>query len=79
VDAYGGLHPFGSAPYEPVSGYYPGWDIIRGVVAIQTVNGLGGYTLDAFGGLHQFGAAPNMASAYFPGEELAVGIVLPGT
>ena len=30
LDAYGALHPFGSAPNVPASAYWSGWDIARG-------------------------------------------------
>jgi hypothetical protein len=75
VDLYGGLHPFGDAPYLAASAYYPGLDLARGVAVNSS--GQGGYVLDAYGGLHPFGDAPWLpVSAYWPGQDLAVAVVL---
>jgi hypothetical protein len=77
VDAYGGLHPFGSAGYEPVSGYYAGWDIITGVAASSVT---GGYTVDAYGGLHPYGTAPYLnVTGYYPGQDIIEGVVFTPT
>ncbi len=32
LDGWGGVHPFGGAPSVVVTGYWPGWDIVRGLV-----------------------------------------------
>ncbi|MBK5289940.1 MAG: hypothetical protein JJE46_15905 [Acidimicrobiia bacterium] len=49
----------------------------RGVVAAP---GGGGYTLDGFGGLHPFGGAPALrGGAYWPGWDVARGVVLDRT
>ena len=59
------------------SGYWPGWDIARGVALDPA--GAGGYVLDAFGGLHPFGGAPARAIAsYWPGRDIARGVALIG-
>ena len=77
ADGWGGIHPFGAAaPGATATGYWPGWNAIRGIVTIpggQT----GGYTLDLWGGLHQFGGAPGrMSTGYWPGWDIARGIAL---
>jgi hypothetical protein len=79
VDAYGGLHPYGDAPYESVAGaYYPGFNIIRGVV-LDTCDpsGHSGWTVDGYGGMHQFGAAPYVSvyGGYYPGWDIIRGAV----
>ena len=79
VDEYGGLHPYGDAPYESVAGaYYPGFNIIRGV-ALDTCDpsGHSGWTVDGYGGMHQFGAAPYVSvyGGYYPGFDIIRGAV----
>jgi hypothetical protein len=78
VDVYGGLHPYGDAPYEAVSAYYPGWNIIRGVVLDACdPSGHSGWTVDGYGGMHQFGAAPfvTVYGGYYPGWDVIRGVV----
>jgi hypothetical protein len=59
VDVYGGLHPYGDAPYEGVSAYYPGWNIVRGATLNACdPSGHSGWTVGGYGGMHQFGGAP---------------------
>jgi hypothetical protein len=75
LDLYGGVHPFGAAPAVQVSGYWPGWAIVRGIAVDP--DGPGGYVLDAFGGLHQFGGAPPMGTTgYWKGWDIARGVAL---
>ena len=75
VDAYGGVHAFGGAPPAAASGYWPGWDVARGIAADD--DGPGGWVVDAFGGLHPFGGAPRVAaSSYWPGWDIARGIAV---
>jgi hypothetical protein len=51
VDAWGGIHGFGSAKVVAASAYWPGWDIVRGIA----IDGHGnGTVLDAWGGRHPF-------------------------
>jgi hypothetical protein len=78
VDEYGGLHPYGNAPYEAVSAYYPGWDIVVGVVLDACdPSGQSGWTVDGYGGMHQFGAAPYVSvyGGYYPGWDIIRGAV----
>jgi hypothetical protein len=74
VDAFGGIHPFGSAPAIAPSGYWPGWDIVTGIAMAS--GGTGAYTLDGFGGVHPAGGAPSLTvSGYWPGWDIAIGLV----
>ncbi|MEA2645646.1 MAG: hypothetical protein QOE92_729, partial [Chloroflexota bacterium] len=76
-DGWGGVHAFGAAAPAVASGYWPGWDIARGIAVCP--GGAGGYTLDGWGGLHRFGNAPPVADgghAYWPGWNIARGVVL---
>jgi hypothetical protein len=51
-------------------GYWPGWDIARGV-SFLAGSSTAGYTVDGWGGLHPFGGAPVVAAlGYFPGKDL---------
>lgn len=76
LDAYGGLHPFGGVPALTSTGYWPGWDITRGLAL--DASGRGGVVLDGFGGLHAFGAAhlPRRLPPYWSGWDIARGITL---
>jgi hypothetical protein len=77
VDAYGGLHPFGSAGYEPVSGYFGGQSLICGVVASWAT---GGYTVDEYGLLHPYGTAPYLpVSGFYPGSDVIAAAVFSAT
>jgi hypothetical protein len=78
VDAYGGLHAYGNAPYEVVSADYPGWNIVRGVVLDACdPTGNSGWTVDGYGGMHPFGAAPYVSvyGGYYPGWDIIRGAV----
>jgi len=75
ADAFGGIHPFGGAPGGLSGGYWPGWDIVRGIA--MNPNGDGGYLLDGFGGLHPLGgAAGGVSAGYWRGWDIARGVVL---
>ena len=75
IDAWGGLHPFGSAPKITQGGYWPGWDIARDVII--NPNGPGGWVLDGWGGLSPFnGAPPVNISRYWPGWDIARGAAI---
>ncbi|MEP6624205.1 MAG: VCBS repeat-containing protein, partial [Acidimicrobiia bacterium] len=76
LDAFGGLHPFGGTRPLATTGYWPGWDITRGVAL--DASGQGGVVLDGFGGLHSFGAAhlPRRLPPYWSGWDIARGITL---
>ena len=75
LDGWGGLHPFGSAPPVSSPGWWPGWDIARGVVTFPGTNS--GYTLDGWGGVHSFGSAPVVwSSSYWPGWDIARSLAL---
>ncbi|MGZ4794519.1 MAG: FG-GAP repeat domain-containing protein [Acidimicrobiia bacterium] len=76
LDAFGGIHEFGGAPVLTGGGYWPGWDITRGIALDPS--GRGGLVLDGYGGVHPFGAsrAPRSGLPYWPGHDVARGIVL---
>ena len=81
VDGFGGLHGWSagcqSAPTGFVGGgYWPGWDIVRGVASLP---GSAGVTADAYGGVHGFtfgdGSMPKIVSSdYWSGQDIARGI-----
>ena len=77
LDGWGGVHSYGSAPAVGASGYWPGWDIARGI-ALCPENHNHGYTLDGWGGIHPFGspALPAVNTSYWQGWDIARGIVL---
>jgi hypothetical protein len=73
LNAYGGLQPAGGQAAVNHSGYWAGWQIIRGAA----VNGSAGYVLDGWGGLHPFGGAPVASGyGYWPGWDIARGVVI---
>jgi len=81
LDMYGGIHGFGYAPPVRNAALFAG-DLARGMVLLpgSRRGHVAGYTLDAFGGLHPFGGAqPVQASAYWPGKDIARGLVLAPT
>ena len=74
LDGWGGVHPFGGAAPVRQTAYWPQFDIAKKMVILP--DGSGGYVLDGFGGLHPFSIGsslppPPMASAYWPGMNLA--------
>jgi hypothetical protein len=83
LDGWGGLHPYCGAPsVTSQDGYWPNWDIARGVVQRPSDNAAG-YVLDGYGGVHEFaaGVTPplhrgNGTHAYWPGWDIARGIAL---
>lgn len=75
VDAYGGIHAFGTAPPKATSIYRAGWDIVRGIAVNR--DGQGGYVLDGWGGLHPYGnAAPVATPVYWQGWDIARAVIL---
>jgi hypothetical protein len=87
LDGFGLIHPYGPATFDiPLSNcaYWPGWDIARGIVMIQSGldAGQSGYVLDGFGGVHPWWApgAPQppavSINAYWPGWDIARGFVI---
>ena len=57
LDAYGGVHRYGSATSLPGGGpYWVGWDIARSLAI--TPQGTGYTILDGFGGIHRVGTTP---------------------
>jgi hypothetical protein len=82
LDGWGALHPFGDSTAVSGSGYWPGWDITRGISALRASSATqwSGYVLDGWGGLHGFsvgGAAmpPGISgNAYWPGWSIARGL-----
>ncbi len=84
LDAYGGLHAFGTPALtigqEP---YFPGLDIARDFVFLPS--GTGGYELDGYGGIHPFSIGANALPPqpgqypYYPGKDLAKKITILST
>lgn len=81
LDAFGGLHTFGSLSTS--AGQYPyfsGNDIARDLVFLP--DGTGGYELDGYGGIHPFSLGANAMPAapgqypYFAGHDVAKKITL---
>jgi hypothetical protein len=74
VDGFGGIHPFGNAPAITPTGYWPNWDIVRGITVAY--GGTGAYTLDAYGMVHPAGGAPVLGvTSYLSGSSLFCGLV----
>ena len=74
LDGWGGIHPFGGAAATHGGPYWPGWKIAKKMIILP--DGSGGYVLDGWGGLHAFAIGngampPPMATAYWPGNDLA--------
>ena len=70
--------PIGAVSKEPAINH-PGHTAIPGGLGRGVAAGAlgGGYELDGYGGLHRFGGAPRfVASAYWPGWDIARGVVL---
>jgi hypothetical protein len=75
LDAFGGLHRFGSASPLAPGGSWHGWDIARGLAL--NPDGSSGYVLDGFGGLHPVGGAKRVTNGpYWRGWDVARGVVL---
>ena len=74
VDSSGGLWAFGGASTLNSSGYWRGWDIVRGMAMNR--DGKGGYVLDGFGGLWPFGNAKRITGPYWPNMDIARGVAL---
>jgi PQQ-like domain len=50
VEAFGGVHPFGTAGPSTYTNYTSGQDTARGITYVPSLSG--GYVLDAYGGVH---------------------------
>lgn len=79
LDGYGGLHSYNGAPPARGLGWWPGWDIARGI-AVRP-DGQSGYVVDGWGAVFPFGVNPDAvpapnATGYFHGRDVARGIVL---
>lgn len=75
LDGWGGVHANGSAPALSSGGWWPNWDIARGLAIFA--DGTGGYLVDGWGGVHPVGAAPAVeSSGWWPNWDIARGIVL---
>jgi N-acetylmuramoyl-L-alanine amidase len=71
LDAYGGLHPAGSATAVTSSAYWPQFAIARDIAGDTG----GGYVVDGYGGLHSYGAAPPAAASFYaPGWDIVRGV-----
>lgn len=76
LDAWGGIHPFGSAAQLAPSAYWAGWSIARDVATVAGHPDRG-YVLDGWGALHPFGGTPAVhLSGYWPGWDIARKMVL---
>jgi CHAP domain len=76
LDAWGGVHPFGSADAVAPGAYWSGWNIARDV-ATPAGHPDSGYVLDGYGGIHAFGGAPAVTiTGYWPGWDIARKLVL---
>jgi hypothetical protein len=79
LDGYGGLHPWADSSAVPLpacndSGYWPGQDIATKITVIPGTDE--GYVMDVYGGVHPCNGAPyDSVSAYWPGWNIARGIV----
>jgi hypothetical protein len=70
VDAFGGVHTYGSARSLPhPTAYWRGWDIVRGIAI--TSDGRGYEVLDGWGGLHPAGDAPRLSPGWWKGWDIA--------
>ena len=81
LDGWGGLHAFAASgtamPSPPtVTGYWPGWDIARGITLVPHQPGgqPQGYVLDGFGSMHPFNGAPNVGLPNYAGQDIVRGI-----
>lgn len=78
LDRYGGVHPFGNAPYTDKPDFF-GFNIARDIA----VNPQGGYyVLDGYGGVHAkdgapfLGPYPDEVGHYWPGWDIAKAIMV---
>lgn len=72
LDGWGGVHAFGGAPTLPSPGFWPGWDIARGLDIHLNSSGTpdGDLVIDAWGGLHYGGNYPQVsAPPYYAGHD----------
>ena len=72
LDAWGGVHPAGSAAAVPAGDFWPLRRYARGIGGTAA----GGWVVDLHGGLHAYGSAPRVASPlYQPGADVARAVV----
>jgi hypothetical protein len=75
LDAWGGVHKFGSATkLPPPDTYWPGWDIARSIAITADGNGLA--VLDGWGGIHGSGSAPALQAGWWRGWDIARSLAL---
>jgi hypothetical protein len=79
LDGFGGIHPYNGAPRVFGRGWWPGWDIARGIVVRPDRQS--GYIVDGWGAVFPYGvnleAVPAAgATAYFEGRDVVRGLVL---
>lgn len=79
LDGYGGVHPYNGAPPVTGRGWWPGWDIARGIVTRP--DGRSGYVVDGWGAVFPFGTnlaavPPPNATGYFVGRDIVRGMAL---
>lgn len=78
ISAFGSLYPAGGQPWFPLTGYWPGWDIVRDIELRP--DGGGAYVLDGFGGVRAYGNAPALSGLPYFGFDIARDlVVIPGT
>lgn len=72
LDAWGGVHPAGTAVSVPQPDFWPGQRLARGIGG----DAQGGWVVDAWGGLHPYGDAPAVPSRlYIAGADIARSVV----
>lgn len=75
LDAWGGVHEFGTAQKLPrPDTYWPGWDIARSIAIAADGKGLA--VLDGWGGIHVAGSAPSLQAGWWQGWDIARSLAL---
>lgn len=75
LDAWGGVHEFGSAAGLPrPDTYWPGWDIARSIKI--TPDGKGLAVLDGWGGIHWAGTGARLQAGWWQGWDIARSLAL---
>jgi hypothetical protein len=70
LDAWGGVHEFGSATkLARPDTYWPGWDIARSIAVTPDGNGLA--VLDGWGGIHWAGSGTGLQAGWWQGWDIA--------
>ncbi len=78
LDAWGGVHKYGTATGLPAGGgYWPGWDIARRIEIAP--GGRGFAVLDGFGGVHGVGVRVPRGLPYWRGWDIARGLAFTPT